>query len=289
MLAFGNERVVQQGEEWNLDILLSQSSIEYIPFIVSSQRSNPMWAITIASTKYEKNERYVATWWQDLVNGEGLNATPLPRFYQTVPDYLGELTLGQPIARPVEEPPMYALYQYTKAEDTIDPTLGHKPYYYVYFTADAPNDPKYDYECRIRMQFQSSETSEWGSQNYLYQITLVDTILMGDYIELARDTYPDLKWPDWVQRTDPNWDKPVQLKGESNEDFAARYEASWTVFRNNWIMSNIEVLFPFVKNRIPNWFQADIDIDAPVGFIDIPQVIMPPTKLQVNNNLRKII
>lgn len=289
MLSFGNEREVQQGEDWNLDILLSQSDTEYIPFIVSSQRSNPMWAITVASTKYEKNERYVATWWQDLLKEEDSEDVPLPRFYQTVPSYLGELSNGHPISRPDNDPPMYALYQYTKAEDEYDPALGHKPYYYVYFTEDAPNDPKFDYECRIRMQFKSSDTSEWGGQNYMYQITLVDTIPMGDYVEHARDTYPDLKWPQWVEPTDPDWDKPIKQEGESDEDYETRLDNSWRSFRNNWVLSNIDVLFPFIKDRIPKWFQPDIDIDSPVGFIDIPQVILAPTKLQVNSNLRKII
>lgn len=281
MLTYGNERVVQQGEEWNLDILISQSDAEYIPFIVSSERINPMLAITVASTKYEKNERYVATWWQDL--------SLLPRFYQTTPFDLGEIAIGQPLVRPDNDPPMYALYQFTKAEDEVDLDLGHKPYYYMYFSTDEPNEPNYDYEFRVRMQFKSSETSEWGSQNYMYQITLVDTILMADYIDLAHTTYPDLNWRDWVSPNDPSWTKPVQGPGESAEDYATRYEASWKDFRNTWILENITELYQFIKARIPNWFQPDIDEDAPVGLIDIPQVILAPTKLQVNNNLRKII
>ena len=61
MLLYGHEREVQQGEDWNLDILLSQSSKEYIPFLISSERRNPYFAITVASTKYEKNYRYVKT------------------------------------------------------------------------------------------------------------------------------------------------------------------------------------------------------------------------------------
>lgn len=306
MLSFGNERQVQQGEEWNLDILLSQSEEEYIPFIVSSERQHPMFAITVASTKYEKNNRYVATWWQDLVNGEGfvlerseekgLITVPLPRFYQTVPEYIGEISANTPITRPANpgmpddiDPPMYALYQYTKAEDEIDPTLGHKPYYYVYFTEEEPNTPRYDYECRIRMQFRSEETSQWGSQNYQYQITLVDTILMADYVNQAHEIYSKLQWPFWPDRNDPDWIKPTRDPDESIEDYNKRVEASWKDFRNKQIMTHINELFVFIKTHIPNWFQPDIDIDAPVGFIDVPQVILPPTRLQVNNNLRTII
>lgn len=300
MLLFGDEREVQQGEAWNLDILISQSSIEYVPFIVSSKRVNPMLAITVASTKYEKNERYVATWWQDLSNGEGFgdntNPIPLPRFYQTVPADLGIIAAGQPLTRPANldtedgfDPPMYALYRYMKAEDTVDVALGHRPYYYVYFAEEDPNTPRHDYDFRVRMQFESTETAEWGSQNYMYQITLVDTVPMAEYIDLAHEAYPNLQWMKWVTQDDPRWIKPVQNPGESSEEYNARVEASWKTFKYNWISDNVNVLFPFIKNRIPTWFQPDIDIDAPVGYIDIPQVILAPTKLQVNNNLRRII
>ena len=306
MLTYGNEREVQQGEEWNLDILISQSDTEYIPFIVSSERQNPMWAITVASTKYEKNERYVATWWQDLVQGEGftlessettgLRTIPLPRFYQTVPEYIGELSPNTPLTRQPNpntddgfDPPMHALYQFTKQQDTVDPVLGHKPYYYAYFTHEDPYKARYDYECRIRMQFRSTETAQWRSQNYMYQITLVDTVSMADYIQQARDEYPQLEWKEWVQRDDTNWIKPVREPWETNEEYETKLEVSWVEFRNNWIMENVEELYTFIKNRIPSWFQPDIDIDAPVGQIDVPQIILPPTKLQVNNNLRRII
>ena len=281
MLLFGNEREIQQGEEWNLDIRVSQSNVEYIPFIISSERQNPMWAITVASTKYEKNERYVATWWLDL--------TDLPRFYQTVPQDLGEIAQGQPITRPAGDAPMQALYRYTKVGDKVDLELGHKPYYYVYFTEEDPNEPNHNYECVIRMQFQSEETANWGSQNYLYQITLVDTISMGDWINLAKESNPTLAWPEWVTRDNQDWTKPLQELEEDEQDYLDRVEESWREFRNGWILDNINVLFPFIKERLPNWFQPDIDIDAPVGRIDIPQVILAPTKLQVNNNLRRII
>lgn len=291
MLSFENQRQVQQGEEWNLDILLSQSSEEYIPFIVSSQRKNPMFAITVASTKYEKNYRYVATWWQDLSDNK-----LLPKFYQTVPEYIGEISSNSSISRPINssmsdgiDPPMYALYQFTKSEDAIDATLGHKPYYYVYFSEDEPNTPKYDYECRIRMQFRSEITSQWGSQNYQYQITLVDTISMADYINLAHDTYPNLNWPFWPDRNSTEWVKPKRLNTETSEEYNNRIELSWVEFRNSQIMVYVGELFKFIKTNIPDWFQTDIDADAPVGYIDVPQVILAPTKLQVNNNLRTII
>ena len=54
MQSYENERVIQQGEDWNIDILLSQSEQEYIPYIVSIQREHPHFVLTVASTKFEK-------------------------------------------------------------------------------------------------------------------------------------------------------------------------------------------------------------------------------------------
>lgn len=267
MKTYGNKVEVQQGEEWNLDLLISQSSVEYIPFIVSSQRNNPMCTITIASTKYEKKNRYVSTWWQDLVNGQ----EQIPRFYQTVPQDIGEVAVGNVPAKPDDDAPFEALYRYTKEEDDVDEKLGHKPYYYVYY--DDEFNPNYDYEFRIRLQIKSSETSKWGSQNYLYQITLVDTVSMVDTINEAHESYPDMDWRDWPTK--------AELGFETDEE--------WFEYRDNWIAQNVEELYTFIDNRIPGWFQPDIDVDSPVGRIDVPQIILPPTELRVNNNLRTII
>lgn len=269
MQVFGNERIVQQGEEWNLDILVSQSNADYVPFIVSSERRQgsrvPMWAITVASTKYEKNERYVATWWLDLLSGTG--EEPLPLFYQTVPQDLGERSTHL-MALPSGDAPMEMLYRYTivgKPEEV----------HYVYFDEiDGEVVRHDDYECRIRMQFKSSETANWGSQNYMYQITLVDTVSMPKCIELAKEHYPNLQWPKWV--TEEEW-------------LASGTELTWENYKEMWLIDNQKELYEFIKNRIPDWFQPDIDADAKAGYIDNPQVILPPTKLQVNNNLRRII
>lgn len=270
MQVFGNERVVQQGEDWNLDILVSQSNLEYIPFIVSEERKSntrrPMFAITVASTKYEKNERYVETWWLDFTEG----SDALPLFAQTVPLYIGEKTSHNLVTRAHD--PMDVLYQYTLVSDKIDPVLGHKPYYYAYFIDDDTKAEGYD--CRIIRQFKSEETAQWGSQNYMYQITLVDVIPMEIHIDNAHNAYPNLAWPKWI----------------TEEDYQASDKSmTWEEFKEDWIRDNQAELFTFIKNRISNWFQPDIDINSPAGTIDNPQVILPPTKLQVNNNLRRII
>lgn len=245
----GNEQFVQQGENWNLDKLLSSSNREYIPFIVSSERANPFFVVTVASTKFEKNLRYVKSWWNSP------DQMHIPTFYQTTPQYYGEIssestipTTGTAIG---ENKSIRYLYQYTLTTDAIDQSLGHKPYYYFYYDYTNSDDGQLvlGYECRITFNFLSKDTAEWTSQNYLYQITLVSGQLMADRLEeiyLAKEAPED--WPD-----------------------------------------TIEAQYKYVKVQWPNELQPDIDADSPLGRIDVPEPILPPTALRVSNNLRTLI
>ena len=260
METYGNEVRIQQGEDWNLDILLSSKTQEYVPFIISNQRINPFFVVTVASTRYEKNLRYVASWWNDLKSNASSGQETIPTFYQTVPNWYGEVESVSEL--PSIPPILYTnqretadtrlLYQYTLKDELIDTKTGHKPYHYFYY--DYSDDGSLvtridEYDCRIRFNFLSYETEKWSGQNYLYQITLVSGELMADTlnnIALAHGMPKD--WP----RT-------------------------------------IEEQYKYVKVEFPDELQSDIDIDSPLGRIDTPQVILSPTKLEVLNNLRVLI
>lgn len=390
MESFGNERSVQQGEDWNLDLLLSASDREYIPFIVSSERKNPYFAITVASTKFEKNLRYVKTWWNSVDN-----QLKIPRFYQTTPQYYGEIndidgskirdlgeirsftssvstggnvtvsdyvyktgsanisvvdsagttkTYNDSITnsyvykytsqddvtdeygnKPIyyrwfdyfnesasyegaasekygglerlktafipqipstdmdnitynDKPDTRLLYYYTLASDEIDPTLGHKPYYYFYFDYQLEMidgvetyrliGREFNYECNLIQNFLSKDTREWRSQNYLYQITLVSGYLMHTVLN---EIYSDklnagFNLDDYPKNQDGTWESTIDTKQDL-----------------------ISARFKYIKTRWPNEFQSDIDEDSPLGYIEIPEPILRPTKLEVFNNLRTLI
>lgn len=384
MESFGNERSVQQGEDWNLDLLLSASDKEYIPFIISSERKNPHFAITVASTKFEKNLRYVKTWWNSVDS-----QLKIPRFYQTVPQYYGEINdidganiknLGEIIGsltvkvvsqedvntsdfvyknktvnitgtkadntpidytetignsrvykymknndetdeygnKPVyyvyfnydleilvtstknwenwsdikygfipniparnntnmtygDGPETRLLYYYTLASDKIDYTLGHKPYYYFYFEYIEEESVyrlvgrQNEYECNLVQNFLSKDTKDWRSQNYLYQVTLVSGYLMH---EVLNDIYNDklnagFNLDDYPKNQDGTWISTLDTKQDL-----------------------ISARFKYIKTRWPNEFQSDIDEDSPLGYIEIPEPILRPTKLEVFNNLRTLI
>lgn len=262
MESFGNRRNIQQGEDWTLDILLSQSESEYIPYIVSSERQNPHFVITVASTKFEKINRYIKSWWLPL---DGL--IKLPRFNQTVPYVLADqeskittyAQLKQAVGSVDDLIPYDSLYQYKYNNETY--------FVYCYKDDDDIYQLSYDYECRITFNLSmigsNKGTSEWSSQNYNYQITLVSGEKMADYIKACKAAYPDLDWrADW-----PTDDSQFET----------------------WLDRNIENVFNFIKKRIPEYFQQDITWDSPLGRIWAPAPILKPTELTVDNNLGLII
>lgn len=259
METFLNQIRIQQGEDWTFDKKISSSSTEYIPFIVT-KRDNPYFVITVASTKFEKNNRYVESYWLKYTG---------PMFVQGVPYNLGELSSVPTSYNDLPEvarahDPLDCLYQYTLAADEEDEELGHKPYYYCYFTEG--NQLVTSYECRLAFNLSVTPsnigTANWGSQNYMYQITLVAGQKMVDTIAEAKDAYPNLSWrPDWPSKNE----------------------------LEKWLVGKEKDIFTFIKQHVPSYFQTDIDWDSPLGRIWAPKSILAPTKLQVDNNLRKII
>lgn len=273
METFGNDIEIQQGENFNMDVLLSASNLEYIPFIISSERKNPFIVVTIASTKYEKNMRYVDSWWNDPLTIE-----KIPTFYQTTPQYLGELTEAPQTVSDLgefeqnETAETRYLYQYTLEIEEIDEEVGHKPYHYVYFDySTGITIARYDYECRIRQNFTSDITRHWGAQNYMYQITLLSgktnkEVILEAYNQYGLD-HPDFPVPrkedGMLYTKDEQW-------GESEEKY-------------------IEAAYKYIKRQWPTYLQPDIDAMSPLYYIDNPETIVSPSKLTVNNNLRQMI
>ena len=279
MESYGNEIKVQQGEAWTLDQLLSASNREYIPFIVSSKRTHPYFVITVASTKYEKNYRYVKSWWCSIEKSH------IPTFYHTQPVAYGDLEEGiNPADLPTAPGPDSTrddskqtryLYYYTVGDDytpqyVLDtPEVNwHKPYYYFYFEYDEQGNciGRVDgYDCHVRMSFLSKDTSEWGSQNYLYQITLVSGQTMAEKLDEIYTYYVA------IGETPEGW--PTIEPGMTPKQIAETRQAQ----------------YKYVKVNYPDVLQPDIDIDSPLGYIEMPETILQPTKLEVFNNLRRLI
>lgn len=283
MQSYENERVIQQGEDWNIDVLLSQSVQGYIPYIVSSEREHPHFVLTVASTKFEKNHRYVESWWQEIPDSQ-------PRFKQTVPFFVGDFT-----ADPTSFSDLVAkatVYDDKIGPDVADDTAYERLYQYTVkgsefkycYTTDG-TDIVLGYELRMRFNILShipgleglqGGTANWNSQEYMYQITLVSGQLMEDtLISLITSTkYSNLNWRS---------DLPKKSDYAANEEYIAALK---NMLKNELVRKD---LFNFVKQHIPDFFQKDIDWNSNLGQIWSPIPILKPTRLRVDSNLRVLI
>ena len=283
MQSYENERVIQQGEDWNIDVLLSQSVQDYIPYIVSSEREHPHFVLTVASTKFEKNHRYVESWWQEIPDSQ-------PRFKQTVPFFIGDFT-----ADPASFEDLInkaTAYDDKIGPDVADDTAYERLYQYTVkgskfkycYTTDG-TDIVIGYELRMRFNILShipgleglqGGTANWNSQEYMYQITLVSGQLMEDtLISLITSTkYSNLNWRS---------DLPKKSDYATTEEYIAALK---NMLKNELVRKDI---FNFVKQHIPDFFQKDIDWNSNLGQIWSPIPILKPTRLRVDSNLRVLI
>lgn len=283
MQSYENERVIQQGEDWNIDVLLSQSVQDYIPYIVGSKREHPHFVLTVASTKFEKNHRYVESWWQEIPDSQ-------PRFKQTVPFFVGDFT-----ADPTSFEDLIAkatAYDDKIGPDVADDTAYERLYQYTVkgsefkycYTTDG-TDIVLGYELRMRFNILShipgleglqGGTANWNSQEYMYQITLVSGQLMEDtLISLITSTkYSNLNWRS---------DLPKKSDYATTEEYITALK---NMLKNELVRKD---LFNFVKQHIPDFFQKDIDWNSNLGQIWSPIPILKPTRLRVDSNLRVLI
>ena len=283
MQSYENERVIQQGEDWNIDVKLSQSVQDYIPYIISSEREHPHFVLTVASTKFEKNHRYVESWWQEIPDSQ-------PRFEQTVPFFVGDFT-----ADPTSFEDLIAkatVYDDKIGPDVADDTAYERLYQYTVkgsefkycYTTDG-TDIVLGYELRMRFNILShipgleglqGGTANWNSQEYMYQITLVSGQLMEDtLISLITSTkYSNLNWRS---------DLPKKSDYATTEEYITALK---NMLKNELVRKD---LFNFVKQHIPDFFQKDIDWNSNLGQIWSPIPILKPTRLRVDSNLRVLI
>ena len=277
----GNKVIMQQGEDFVIDSLISQSSSEYIPYVVSKQLDNPHLVLTVASTKFDKTDRYVESWWQDLTNE--------PRFNYTRPfgiidefdkdpinfeDLLNKIADEKTRADISADEPMERLYQYKVKSDNN--------FRYCYTTDKV--DIVVGYELRVRFNIPaflnskpiSAGTGNWTPQDYKYQVTLVSGQLMIDTLIEAIDCYRNINWDSNMPRIDDE-KYPTEL---SYKDALEKYLES---------NQNLIDLFNKIKQNVPDFFQTDITYDSKLGRIWSTISILKPTELIVNSNLRVLI
>lgn len=152
----GTDITVHRGEMFSMDYLLvNRNGAPYI-FPKSSSVKNPHFLLTIASTKYLQDGRYLKNYWLKIPEDM--------RFVNTNPNDAVAEPNGVPGNADAKD------YIYYKIVD------GKKKY------RRWTGKEFVDYEFRFTKTFTTPETLQWTAQSYVYSINYVDGELMLDYL-----------------------------------------------------------------------------------------------------------
>lgn len=170
MRVYADRIQVERGEEWTYDVYFQNR--DGSPYIVSNQLTNPYILVTIASSKYTQNGRYIANFWNKVTEA-------YHTFYCTQPIELTGSTMPTPengLSRDIQldiqaKNQTYSTYAVYKWVDTN----GVAQYKYWNGTAYE------DYDFHFVMTFPTDITNEWIEQNYVFGIKLVGGTANPDY------------------------------------------------------------------------------------------------------------
>lgn len=162
MRVYADRIQVERGEEWTYDVYFQNR--DGSPYIVSNQLTNPYILVTIASSKYTQNGRYIANFWNDATEAHHT-------FYCTQPIELSGSTMPTPenglspeiladIQSKNQTFSTYAVYKWVDANGVAQ---------YKYWNGTAYED----YDFHFVMTFPTDITNQWIEQNYVFGIKLV--------------------------------------------------------------------------------------------------------------------
>jgi len=184
-----------RGETGAIDFKISQRTDYYVPFLISSNRVNPMVCITIGSSKRESKNIVNKQLWLEL--------DTVPKFNQTVVSDLGPIVVTPPeTLAEVLCPLMTAgiMYQFKLASEVAQ---GIDRLHFAYETSagEAIVD---EYEFKITLALDDEITLDMTNIEYFYQIELMDTVPMISHLQNIFSQYPELlvKLPDTFINTE---------------------------------------------------------------------------------------
>jgi hypothetical protein len=169
-----NDISVYRGETAAIDFKISQRTDYYVPFLISSERVNPMVCITIGSTRRENNNIVSKQLWLEL--------TDVPKFFLTRVEDMGML----PEAAWDNDgmvPYMTAgiMYQFTTTEEV---EAGNSQLHFAYLNPEDETEVLTDdYDFTVVMSLDETITLDMTNTDYFYQIELMDTVPMSTELE----------------------------------------------------------------------------------------------------------
>ena len=253
MKILNNEIVVHRNETFSIDKIVQNK--DGSPYIISNKLSNPYFLISISTTRYAQNNRYIKNYWLDL--------SKYPRFTST-----NVVNLLDIKSSPDGETPKYSSFEgieYSGAgtsfisgyvNDTYVTYVPDDAVFYIedengnrvykYYNTNTDSNGSYigwsNYECRIVKAFTNEDTREWIEQSYVYSIQLVS--------------------------------------GQSTLDFLHG------ICNDNNIDYSTETVLELYEKITSNGIEVPVDITRPLANFDTVLTILIPTKLSVLSSLQ---
>lgn len=175
MRIYADRIQVERGEAWTYDVYFQNR--DGSPYIVSSELQNPQILVTVASSKYTQNGRYIANFWNDV-------SQAYPRFYSTEPTVIVDTSatsisnLKPPSEYGVVLPDgqtygTFSIYAWTDNDG--------ETHYLQWFWDPVTLWQYKEYSFHFVQQFPTEITNEWIEQSYVFGIKLVGGIVNPDY------------------------------------------------------------------------------------------------------------
>lgn len=198
MKTFNNEISVHRGETFSID--KSVQNKDGSPYVISSKLNNPYFLLTVSTTRYEQEDRYLKNYWLDLSNFPKFLSTQafdLKSLMSTAngstpmyPNGFDDITARSSVGANGTD---YLAYGYIGSKLVfldyddcvfyVEDDEGNRTY--KYWDDSVVNGDRVgwlNYKCKITKAFSQEDTREWVEQSYTYSIKLVSGQLMSDYL-----------------------------------------------------------------------------------------------------------
>lgn len=248
MKTFNNEIIIHRGETFSIDKTVQNK--DGSPYVISSKLNNPYFLLTVSTTRYEQEDRYLKNYWLDLSN--------FPKFLSTQAFDLKSLMSTNNGTEPMypngfdditsrsfndANSTYYIAYGYIEGKLVfldyndcvfyVDDENGNRIYKYWDNSVVKGNVVGWlNYKCKIVKAFSHEDTSKWVEQSYTYSIKLVSGQLMSDYLNSLCDS------------------KNINYEGlENNEKYDKLVEAGQEFpkgFNVNRVIGKYDVVMPIL-------------------------------------------
>ena len=181
MKTFNNELVIHRGETFSMDKVVQNK--DGSPYIVSNKLQNPYVLVSVSTTRYDQNKRYLLNQWLPLSDKVRFSITEpidLLSFKTEANGTVSKYTSFDDVKRELVSDnencivsgyigDQFVYYDYDDCVLYLQDERGIRDYKYW----NLEQERLLKYEFRITCPFTQEMTSKWIEQSYVYSITLM--------------------------------------------------------------------------------------------------------------------